>query len=341
MRREGRSTETPEPGLCASADTPAAPATRIQVRVRSMTWEAEGITRFDLRDPAGAPLPPFAAGAHIDVHVNADCVRQYSLCNDPAERHRYVIAPQREESGRGGSRALHDHTRVGDLLTIGVPRNDFPLAAGARRHLLLAGGIGVTPMMAMVAELERAGASYRLYYCTRSPAKTAFLDRLAPLVAAAKVVLHHDGGEAARALDLRALLREVEPGTHLYYCGPTGFMAAAREASAHWPAGSVHFEYFTPPEAAPALDDRAFTVRLQRSGIELEVPAGKTIVQVLREHDVFIETSCESGVCGTCLTRYLAGEPEHRDYVLDEADHREYVLVCCARSKTPVLTLDL
>lgn len=315
---------------------------RLEVRVHALAWEAAGITSFELRDPAGADLPPFAAGAHIDVHVKPGCVRQYSLCNDPAERHRYVIAPQREENGRGGSIALHDTTRVGDLVAISAPRNNFPVVAGARRHLLLAGGIGVTPMMAMIAELERARADYRMYYCTRSPERTAFLERLAPLIASGRVVLHHDGGDPARGLDLRELLREPEPGTHLYYCGPTGFMNAARDASSHWPAETVHFEYFTPPpEAGAAAPDRPFTIRLARSGVDLPVPADKTIVHVLRENDVFIETSCENGVCGTCLTRYLAGEPEHRDYVLDESDRKEFVMVCCARAKSDVLTLDL
>jgi vanillate O-demethylase ferredoxin subunit len=329
-----------------AAATPPAPAeaalARLEVRVHALAWEAPGITSFELRDPHGGALPPFTAGAHIDVHVKPGCVRQYSLCNDPAERHRYVIAPQREEKGRGGSIALHDFTRVGDLVAISAPRNNFALAAGAHRHVLIAGGIGVTPMMAMVAQLERDGADYCLYYCTRARERTAFVERLEPLVAQGKVVLHHDGGDPARGLDLRALLRDVQPGTHVYYCGPAGFMDAAREASSHWPAASVHFEYFTPPaEDAASPPRRPFTIHLERTGLDLAVPADKTIVQVLREHDVFIETSCENGVCGTCLTRYLAGEPEHRDYVLDAADRKEFVMVCCARSKSDVLTLDL
>ncbi|GIX29313.1 PDR/VanB family oxidoreductase [Pelomicrobium sp. G1] len=314
-----------------------------QVQVRAIMLEAEGIASFELRDPQGETLPAFTAGAHIDVHVKPGCVRQYSLCNDPKERHRYVIAVQRENDGRGGSRALHEDVRIGDLLTIAGPRNHFPLTEGARRHLLIAGGIGVTPMMAMIAELEARGEDYRLYYCTRSREKTAFLDRLGPLVAAGKVKVHHDGGDPARGLDLGTLLRECEPGTHLYYCGPPGFMEAVKTASAHWPREALHFEYFSPPAdaSAPGSENRPFRIRLLRSGRELEVPADKTIVGVLRENDVFIETSCENGVCGTCLTRYVDGEPDHRDFVLDEADRKEFVLVCCSRSKTPVLVLDL
>lgn len=317
----------------------------IQVRLHAIVWEADGIATFEFRAPSGEPLPPFRAGAHIDVHIHPGCVRQYSLCNDPAERNRFLVAILREQNGRGGSRAIHEERHVGDLMTIRGPRNHFPLAQSAAGHLLVAGGIGITPMMAMVAELEGSGQSFQLHYCTRSPEKTAFVDRLAPLIAAGKVVLHHDGGDPSRGLDLGALLQKPPEGTHLYYCGPTGFMEATRAASAHWPTGTVHFEYFRPPSdavtGAAARVDAPFKVKLVRSGLELDVPADKRIIDVLREHDVFFETSCEDGLCGTCLTRYVEGEPEHRDYVLDEGDRKEFVLICCARSKSPVLALDL
>lgn len=324
------------------AEASSAPALR-QVQVRAIVLEAEGIASFELRDPRGEALPGFTAGAHIDVHVKPGCVRQYSLCSDPGQRHRYLIAVQREGQGRGGSKAMHEDVRIGDRLTIAGPRNHFPLAEGARRHLLLAGGIGVTPMMAMIAELEARGSEYRLHYCTRSPERTAFLERLGPLVAAGKVTVHHDGGDPARGLDLGTLLRPWEPGTHLYYCGPPGFMETVKAACAHWPPQAVHCEHFSPPPdaSAPQSRNRPFRIRLLRSGRELEVPAEKTIVAVLRENGVFIETSCENGVCGTCLTRYVGGEPDHRDFVLDEADRKEFVLVCCSRSRTPVLVLDL
>lgn len=341
----------PDPRITASDAAVATPAVHAAnasvaeytVRVRAIVYEAEGIASFELRDPDGRTLPAFTAGSHIDVHIAPGFVRQYSLCNDPAEHHRYVIAALREEGGRGGSRALHDNTRVGDILTIRGPRNHFPLAAHANRHLLLAGGIGVTPMIAMVERLEATGAPYKLYYCTRSPGKTAFAERLAPLVAAGKVVIHHDGGEPSRSLDLARLLEHTEAGTHVYYCGPRAFMEAARRASAHWPSDAVHCEYFTAPTdvAAPISANRPLKVKLARSGVTLDVPADRTIVDVLRANGVFIETSCENGICGTCLTRYVEGEPEHRDFVLDDSDRKEFVLVCCARAKTPVLTLDL
>lgn len=315
----------------------------MRARLHAIVLEAEGIASFEFRAPGAAPLAPFTAGAHIEVHIRPGCVRQYSLCNDPRERHRYVVAVLREEGGRGGSRAMHDDLRIGQELTLGAPRNFFPLAPDAKRHLLVAGGIGVTPMMAMAAELEAQGRDFFLHYCTRSVARTAFGERIARLEAAGHARVHHDDGDPSRGLDLRALLREPAPGTHLYYCGPPGFMATAAEAAAHWPAGSVHFEHFSAPArpAGEAPVNGPFRVRLARSKVELEVPADKSIADVLTEHDVFIETSCREGYCGTCLTRYTGGEPEHRDTVLDDDDRREFVLVCCARSRTPLLELDL
>lgn len=317
----------------------------ITARLHAIILEADGIATFEFRRAGGGELPPFTAGAHIDVHIAAGCVRQYSLCNDPRERHRYVVAVLREESGRGGSRAMHDTLRIGQDVALGAPRNFFPLAREARRHLLIAGGIGVTPMMAMAAELQSNQADYFLHYCTRSPERTAFRERVEALVEAGRAAIHFDGGDPSRGLDLAALLRQYEAGTHMYYCGPAGFMKAAGAAASHWPAGSVHAEHFSVPAqgATPAsrAPNSAFRIQLARSGLDLEVPADKTIVDVLREHDVFIETSCTQGYCGTCLTRYVAGEPEHRDTVLDDDDRKEFVLVCCARARTSMLKLDL
>jgi ferredoxin-NADP reductase len=317
----------------------------LHARVHAIVLEADGIATFELRPAGGGLLPAFDAGAHIDVHIRPGCVRQFSLCNDPRERHRYVVAVLREETGRGGSKAMHDDLRIGQAVTISAPRNFFPLAREARRHLLVAGGIGITPMMAMAAELEARGDDFFLHYCTRGPERTAFRERVEALAESGRAAIHHDGGDPARGLDLHSVLREPPPGTHLYYCGPAGFMQAAAAASAHWPAGCVHCEHFAAPARAELPGTRApntaFRVRLKRSGLELEVPADKSIADVLTEHDVFIETSCKEGYCGTCLTRYVAGEPEHRDSVLDDDDRSEFVLVCCARARTPMLELDL
>src|SRR5438132_1715622 len=291
----------------------------MQLRIRSITYLAEEINGYELVDPNGRDLPRFAAGAHIGVRLGDGSSqrvwRDYSLWNDPAERRRYCIAVLREGEG---SRHLHDRLRVG--------------------------GIGITPIMAMVAELKRRRSEFRLYYCTRSPERTAFRDELDLLAAQGRVVFHHDGGDPARGLDIAALLRDPQPGMHLYYCGPAGMMAAAAAASAHWPSDRVHCEYFSGPSAAPPArleDDRPFRVRLARSGREYEVPVGETIINVLRRHGVETRTSCELGYCGACMTRYLAGEPDHRDPILAETARKTHLLICCSRARSEMLELDL
>ncbi len=313
------------------------------LRVRSITYLAEAINGYEFVDPRGRDLPRFSAGSHIAVRLGGGLLRDYSLWNDPAERRRYCIAVLRERDGEG-SRQLHEAVRVGDPVEVSLPRNNFPLAEDARRHLFLAGGIGITPIMAMIAELRRRGGEFLVHYCTRSPEATAFRDELDLLAAQGRVRFHHDGGDPARGLDIAATLRDPQPGTHLYYCGPSGMMAAAAAAAAQWPAGTVHCEYFKGPAARPpeALsEDRPFRVRLLRSGGEYEIPPGETIIDVLRNHGVAVKTSCELGYCGACLTPYHAGEPDHRDQILSENDRERYLLICCSRAKTPVLDLDL
>jgi vanillate O-demethylase ferredoxin subunit len=220
------------------------------LRIRSITYLAARINGYEFVDPDGHDLPRFAAGAHISVRLSEGLVRDFSLWNDPTECERYCIAVLREGLG---SAQLHESVRVGDLVEASTPRNNFPLAAGAERHLLIAGGIGITPIMAMIAELRRRRAEFRLHYCTRSPEETAFLDDLAVLAAQGLVQFYHDGGDPAKGLDLAAALRECREGTHLYYCGPAGMMAAAEAAAAHWPPGTVHCEYFAGPNAVPPM----------------------------------------------------------------------------------------
>jgi len=218
------------------------------LRLRSITYLTPSINAYELVDPQGGDLPPFEAGAHITVALG-EVLRDYSLWSDPAERRSYGIAVLREKEG-SGSRHLHDALRVGVMIRVSPPRNHFPLAPEAQRHLLLAGGIGITPIMAMLAELRRRKADFMLHYCTRSGEETAFLDELSLLAALGRVEFHHDGGDPARGLDIAALLRDYTPGTHLYYCGPQGLMTASRAATAHWPEGSVHCEHFKGPAAA-------------------------------------------------------------------------------------------
>ncbi|HEX3861675.1 MAG TPA: PDR/VanB family oxidoreductase [Stellaceae bacterium] len=315
----------------------------MQLRVRSITYLADEINGYELVDPNGRDLPRFTAGGHIGVRLGDTVWRDYSLWNDPAERRRYCIAVLRDKAGEASQR-LHDTIRVGDLVEVSLPRNHFPLSEEAERHLFLAGGIGITPIMAMIAELKRRRGEFRLHYCTRAAEKTAFRDEFDLLIAQGRVVLHHDGGDPAKGLDIAALLREPQPGTHLYYCGPRGLMETAAAASAHWPPGTVHCEFFSGPGAAPPArleDDRPFRVRLARSGTEYDVPPGDKIIDVLRRNGVAVRTSCELGYCGACLTRYLAGDPDHRDPILTDKARETHLLICCSRARSPVLELDL
>lgn len=224
----------------------------MQLRVRSVTYLAQRINGYELADRDERDLPPFEAGAHISVQAGDGPVRDFSLWNDPAERSRYCIAVLREPEG-AGSREWHDCVRVGDFVEVAGPRNNFPLHYEAEHHLMIAGGIGITPIMAMIAELRRRRADFCLHYCTRSPEETAFLDDLSILAALGRVHFHHDGGDPAKGLDIAALLQDYRSRTHLYYCGPAGMMAAAEAASRNWPPETVHCEYFAGPKAVPPV----------------------------------------------------------------------------------------
>ncbi|MDD2056647.1 PDR/VanB family oxidoreductase [Pseudomonas sp. GD03860] len=313
------------------------------VKVRCIENQAAGINTFEFVDPAGKPLPPFTAGAHIDVHLPGGFIRQYSLCNSPQERDRYVVGVLNVAGGRGGSRSLHSNVKAGDLLQISEPRNHFPVVDQAQRHLLIGGGIGVTPMMAMLEHFEASGAEYILYYCGETPERTAFKERLSSLLGE-HVVIHYDGGDPARRLDIRELLMHHEPGTHLYCCGPGGLMAGVKAAAEHWPEGTVHFEHFAapvPPPSVSTANEVEFQITLARSGQTLDVPSSKSIAQVLREAGLPCETSCEAGICGTCKTRFIDGEADHRDFILSDDEKQEHLLICCSRSKSSTLVLDL
>ena len=213
---------------------------------------------------------------------------------------------------------MHDHVKPGDILPVHGPRNNFPLAAGASHHILLAGGIGVTPMMAMARDLASRGASFEMHYCTRSPERTAFRSDIAASDFADKVTFHHDGGNPADGLDIAGLLREVRNGVHAYYCGPAGFMHACEQALDHWPRGTVHYEFFSVDESVEHGEAQSFQVKVASSGAVYDVPADRTIVEVLRENGIEVETMCEEGICGTCATVLLDGKPDHRDFVLDD-----------------------
>lgn len=312
------------------------------LRINAIASETDSIKTFELVDPEGLHLPAFSAGSHVDVTLPDGQLRSYSLCNSPAERQRYLLGVLRETSGRGGSRQMHDRLAAGDLLQVSMPSNNFPLEESASRHLLIAGGIGVTPLLAMVYRLRTLRADFALHYCTRDASQTAFREHLVADDVAPHVRLHHDGGVPGRGLDVAALLSNVTPGTHVYCCGPAGLMAAVKVASAHWPARQVHFEHFSAPVASAAASGGAvFEVEIASTGAVYPVPPDRSILSVLLDQGVPIDSSCEAGVCGTCTTRYLSGEPDHRDFVLSETEQREHVMVCVSRARSQRLKLDL
>ncbi|AMV48698.1 PDR/VanB family oxidoreductase [Paraburkholderia caribensis] len=315
--------------------------------IRRIEEVAQGIRMFELAPLDGTRLPEYTPGAHIDVHLPTGLVRQYSLCGGPQQRDAYVIAVQHNVASRGGSRAMHA-LQVGDTLSIDGPRNHFPLANDARYSVLLAGGIGITPLLSMAERLARTQASFELHYCVRNRERAAFLDRLDAPHLNGRCTLYTDDAPADARIDVARIVRDPLPGSHLYVCGPSGFMDHAFDTAkqAGWTDRHLHREYFS----APAIDTRdnaptarAFSVRLARSGKLVSVSERETVVQALAAHGVCIETSCEQGVCGTCLTRVLAGDPEHRDLYLtdDERARNDQFLPCCSRSHTDELVLDL
>lgn len=317
--------------------------TTLSAKIVRKSVEAQDICSFELVSADDKPLPPFTAGAHIDVHIRDGLVRQYSLCNDPHERNRYLIAALREPKSRGGSVALHDQVVCGDVLKISTPRNLFELVP-AQRYFLLAGGIGITPILCMAEQLNRTGANFEMHYCTRSVERTAFIDRITASAFADKVHVHHDDGPEARKLNLSTLLSQPEVQTHLFVCGPTGFIDyVVNTAKANgWPSQQVHLEYFG-AAAVDASNDRAFDVLLARSGQTIHVPQDQTVATVLAEHGVEVPVSCEAGICGTCITRVLEGTPDHRDVYLTDAEHakNDQFTPCCSRARSPLLVLDL
>ena len=314
----------------------------LQLQVRAIRLQAERTHGFELALPDGGLLPAVQAGAHVDVQLPRGLMRSYSLAGDPQDRTHWLLGVLREVDGRGGSRAMHESVRVGDLLTVSAPRNAFALAPEARHSLLLGGGIGITPLKAMAHALAAQGASFELHHCARSPRQAAFAAELQAFVPAGSLHHHFDGGDPVQGLDIAALLAKPAPGTHLYYCGPAGFMQACAEASRHWSAGTVHFEHFKPPVSqAPAAPVGGFEVLLARKGIRLQVQPEQTIVRAIELAGLRVPTSCLSGLCGACKTDYLEGDVDHQDFILSDDEHARCMTLCVSRARSPLLVLDL
>tara|TARA_R110001583_G_scaffold1532_5_gene11911 strand:+ start:4386 stop:5357 length:972 start_codon:yes stop_codon:yes gene_type:complete len=315
------------------------------VRIQQKLTLAEDIIGLTLVSPDGSLLPEFEAGAHIDIHLANGMVRQYSLCNSPAQRDHYQLGILLDPLSRGGSLAIHQTLQAGDTLTISAPRNLFPLQPSPR-YRLFAGGIGITPILAMAESLQRQGQDFELHYCARSRSRAAFVDRLQTAAFASRVQLHFDDDPTTAPLDAPALLANPD-SSHLYVCGPEGFIRHLTETAKAclWATTQVHYEQFSAPVTNhEALSNRhAFELQLASSGQIIPVSADQSAAQALIAAGVPVAISCEQGICGSCLTAVIDGEPDHQDYFQTEAEKatNNRFTPCCSRAKSRRLVLDI
>ena len=318
----------------------------LRVRVSHREVQAEDVVALTLVPADGQDtLPAFDAGAHIDLHLPNGLVRQYSLCNAPHERHRYLIAVLREPAGRGGSACVHDALHTGAELHIGQPRNAFALAP-CPHTLLLAGGIGLTPLLAMAEQLWDRQHAFELHVCARSASRLPFRRHLQEAAWSTRAHLHRDDGPPAQQLDVRALLSQSPPGTQVWVCGPSGFIGHVRERALAlgWSPDRVHAEHFAAAPggaSGPLAADAAFTVEWQPTGQRVPVPPGTSVAQALDAAGIALSLSCEQGICGSCSVRLVAGEPDHRDqfFTPEEHSNQGHFTPCCSRSRSPLLVL--
>jgi ferredoxin-NADP reductase len=319
--------------------TQAEPSGEVKVVVTERVEAAEGVVALTLAASGGGPLPEWSPGAHVDLRLGDDLIRQYSLCGDPADAGHWRVAVLRETGGRGGSAFVHGGLAVGTTLTVSVPRNNFELLP-ARRYLFVAGGIGITPLLPMIAKAQADGARWTLLYGGRTRASMAFAEELAT-AHGSRVRLHPQ--DEYGLLDLKAHLADTDEHTLIYACGPEPMLAAVADASAHWPSGALRIERFTPVEVGEPARAEAFEVVLERSGRRVTVRPGCSILEAVEAAGVSVLSSCREGTCGTCETVVLDGVPEHRDSLLteDERAGNEVMFICVSRSLSPELILDL
>jgi ferredoxin-NADP reductase len=325
--------------LSATTPVPLSPSNGlIDVCLADVRPAADDTHLFDFARSDRASLPPAEPGAHVDLHLPNGLTRQYSLVMPHQSPSCYTLGIKRDPNSRGGSRYIFDELTVGQALTISAPRNHFPLAAAAPHHVLIAGGIGITPIFAMIQKLRADGASFNLHYAGRSRPQLAFLDDLdgAPFAH-----IHCDDEHDGALLDLMGAVAHAPDGSHFYCCGPTPMLEAFRAATAALSPERIHFEYFTPKEEASIAG--GFIVELARSGREVRIPPGQTILEALREAGLSLDSSCQEGICGVCETQVISGIPDHRDAVLSDSEHtaNKSMMICCSGSKSERLVLDL
>lgn len=315
----------------------------MQVRIKRITYEAEAINSYELVAPTGVELAPFTAGSHIDLHLRNGMIRSYSLVNDQRERSRYVIAVNMDAASRGGSRFIHEALRPGDIITISHPKSNFALHEDAGLSVLIAGGIGITPLLSMIRRLDALERAWELYYAARTRAAAAFLDELNGFASSgpANLHLHFDQEASGRVIDLSAIIKGAPAAAHLYCCGPVAMLRAFEAATVGRPPAQVHVEYFTAKQKPAA--EGGFEVKLARSNRTIMVEPGKSILSALLNAGIAVNYACTEGVCGTCETRVIEGIPDHRDLFLgkEEQATNTTMMICCSGSKSGTLVLDL
>lgn len=324
---------------------PAAPAGALDMRVRAIRDVADGIKEIALVAADGGALPAFDAGAHIDLHLPGGFTRSYSLVGAPGERDVYRVAVSRDRASRGGSAYVHDGLTEGARIAVGPPRNNFPLVEDAAHSVLIAGGIGVTPIRAMVRRLAELGAPWTLHFAARTRRAAAYLADIEAEARASGGAVHvWFDDEAGGPFDLEPAVRAAPEGAHIYCCGPAAMLEAFQRVTADRPSERVHLEFFQAPE--PKEGDRplgGFVVEIASTGQTVEVPEGNTILDALMMNGIDAPYSCYEGLCGTCETRVLSGIPDHRDSLLTDKARasNETVIICCSGSRTDRLVLDL
>lgn len=320
----------------------------ILAKVHSIRSVADETIEIELRKGDGSELPAFDAGSHIDIEIPGNdaqgkkMIRQYSLCSDPAERHRYLIGVGLDANSLGGSRYLHQQLKVDDLLQISKPRNNFAVNESAAHTVLIAGGIGITPLLSMARRLSQIGKSWILYQCARTPSRAAFTTELQAL--SGRVVQIFDGIPNGVPINLPYVISGAPKDTHFYCCGPASLMSAFETAASQLSQAQVHVEWFKAKETEGSRSEKeTFRIKLNKSGRELEVPKDKTILDVLQDAGINVQFSCCQGVCGSCETNVLEGTPDHRDTIFanDEANVMDRMMICVSRAKSESLTLDI
>ena len=319
----------------AARPTPDTSTAKQTLRLKAKRAVAEGIVAFEFSSLDGAPLPAFAAGDHILVDLGPRMSRAYSLCNDPAETHRYVIAVLKEPAGKGGSVAMHALDEGAEVV-VSLPRNNFALVPAAKRHILLAGGIGITPLLSMAYALSRDGADFVLHYGVRDLSRMALRDLILSSPFADQSVLHVDGHADYPAYDIPGILAVPDPDTHVYVCGPAAFIdhvSKVAQASG-WDPAQIHWEYFVAPEDDDPAENVSFEIELIPGGEVVTVGPEESVVEALEREGIFVLTSCAEGVCGTCLLELVEGEPVHRDHYLTDADKArgDCFMACVSRA---------